>query len=304
MNTSQPPDASQKLNLTLAAWLGMLAVSDAQDILFQTFTGAVPPWVFYSKLGAAAVFLGICWFWKTLRPLKPYAGLLAILFTALTLSDVLRVQPWWAGLVSPDEKNFGLANMRPYLRDTLVSLAVLAGLFLIFRRRSAFFLVRGQTSAPIEPVRWLGIKEGESWRMFGWIFAVSAAVLVAVPTFLSLNLSSEVVGRALPLLPFALLFAAVNAFNEELYFRSTLLATLPGVIGRNQALLVNAAFFGLSHFLYGSPNGLLGFLMTGFLGWLMGKAMLETKGFFWPWLIHLLPDVVIFVSYIVVFVQS
>jgi membrane protease YdiL (CAAX protease family) len=65
-----------------------------------------------------------------------------------------------------------------------------------------------------------------------------------------------------------------------------------------------AVFFGLGHWLYGSPPGFIGFLMVGFLAWLLGKAMLETRGFLWPWLIHFVPDAVIFFSYALLFVQS
>jgi len=38
----------------------------------------------------------------------------------------------------------------------------------------------------------------------------------------------------------------------------------------------------------------IGVLMAGFLGWLLGKAMVETRGMFWPWCIHLVQDVLIF----------
>ena len=88
-----------------------------------------------------------------------------------------------------------------------------------------------------------------------------------------------------------------------MYFRATLLSTLPQVIGKNQALLINVAFFGLAHYLYGSPPGVVGFMMTGFLALLLGKSMLETKGLRWPWTIHFLPDVVIFFSYAVTWVR-
>jgi len=30
------------------------------------------------------------------------------------------------------------------------------------------------------------------------------------------------------------------------------------------------------------------------MGWLLGKSMLETRGFFWPWLIHVCLDTIIF----------
>jgi ABC-type antimicrobial peptide transport system permease subunit len=42
------------------------------------------------------------------------------------------------------------------------------------------------------------------------------------------------------------------------------------------------------------PSGILGVLLSSFLGWFLGKSMLETKGFTWAWLIHFLPDAFIF----------
>jgi len=153
-------------------------------------------------------------------------------------------------------------------------------------------------------VRWLGIRQGESWRTFGWIFALAAGLGVLIPTALGLRLSAEVLLRALPLLPAVLLFAAVNAFTEEVYFRASFLATLPDVIGRGHALLMTAVFFGLAHYLGGSPPGVVGVAMTGFLAFLLGKAMLETRGMLWAWFIHFVPDVVIFASYAVLFVQK
>jgi hypothetical protein len=33
------------------------------------------------------------------------------------------------------------------------------------------------------------------------------------------------------------------------------------------------------------PNGVIGVVMATCLGWLLGKAMLETRGFFWAWFI-------------------
>ena len=67
--------------------------------------------------------------------------------------------------------------------------------------------------------------------------------------------------------------------------------------------MIAAVFFGMAHYLYGSPPGVAGFLMTAFLGWLLGKSMLETKGILWPWFIHFLSDVVVFLFYAVTFVR-
>ncbi|MEJ2186731.1 MAG: CPBP family intramembrane metalloprotease, partial [Gemmatimonadota bacterium] len=77
----------------------------------------------------------------------------------------------------------------------------------------------------------------------------------------------------------------MNAFNEELTYRSTLLAGLKSVVGPQQALWNAALFFGLAHY-FGVPYGILGVVMSTFLGWMLGKSMLETRGFVWAWFIH------------------
>jgi membrane protease YdiL (CAAX protease family) len=114
---------------------------------------------------------------------------------------------------------------------------------------------------------------------------------------LSVPLTTEAFLRALPLLPVAILLAGLNAFAEESYYRASMLSTLTDVLGKNQSLLLACIFFGLAHFLYGSPPGFIGFALTGFLAFLLGKSMLETKGMLWAWIMHFVPDVFIFFSY-------
>ena len=98
---------------------------------------------------------------------------------------------------------------------------------------------------------------------------------------------------ALPLLPFILALAAMNAFSEEMTYRATLLAGLEPAIGARHALWIAALFFGIGHY-FGVPYGVLGVVMASFLGWIAGKAMLETRGFFWAWFIHFVQDVLVF----------
>jgi len=38
----------------------------------------------------------------------------------------------------------------------------------------------------------------------------------------------------------------------------------------------------------------VGVILAAFLGWILGKSMLETRGLFWAWFIHFLQDVLIF----------
>lgn len=61
--------------------------------------------------------------------------------------------------------------------------------------------------------------------------------------------------------------------------------------------LWSAAIFGGIHY-FGTPGGPLGMLMAGFLGWLLAKSVVETKGFGWAWLIHFLQDVVILFAFL------
>ncbi len=299
-----PTPVHEKYLLTGAAWFSMLLISDLPDIACNALSGQVPGWLLWAKLGAMGLFFLLCAAWQRLRPLKPYAFVMLALFVGLSASELVRGTAWWQGLVDPSDSSFTLFYLRPFVRDFGVALIVLAALWILKRRRSEFYLVKGQTNAPIEPVRWLGIGQGESWRTFGWIFTIIASIAVAIPTVVALRPSGEILLQAARWLPAALGFAAINAFNEEIYFRTTLLSTLPNVIGRRQAMLINVVLFGLAHYLYGSPPGVIGFLMTGFLAFLMGKSMLETKGMLWAWMIHFLPDVVVFFSYAILWVQA
>jgi membrane protease YdiL (CAAX protease family) len=290
--------------LILSAWILILVVSDLPDIIYKSIYGLVPAGLIWIKPVFAGLFFCICRLWKRIYPLRHYALILLVFFGALAFSQWIKNTVWWKGLISEDQPSFFLVYLRPFLRDIGVTVFVIAALWIIKRNRREFFLVRGELNAPIEPVYWLGIREGGSWRIFTWIFALVAAICVAVPTFIAMRQSSEVFVKALPLLPVILIFSAINAFNEEIYFRASLLSTLTEIIGKNHTLLINAAFFGLAHYLYGSPPGVTGFLMTAFLAWIMGKSILETRGIFRAWTIHFLPDIVIFYSYAISWLQG
>lgn len=103
----------------------------------------------------------------------------------------------------------------------------------------------------------------------------------------------NIVIRALPLLPFVLIAAVLNAFNEEMTYKASFLSVLENVVGKYQVLWLMAVYFGIGHF-YGIPYGVIGVIMAGFLGWFLGKSMLETRGVGWAWLIHFVQDVLIF----------
>jgi membrane protease YdiL (CAAX protease family) len=282
----------------------MLLVSDLPEIVWHLAGGRAPAWLPGAKIAVLCLFLGSTLAWRTLQPLRPYAVVLLVFFAALGATTLVRDTAWFQSRFNDAGVSFVVGYLALYVLDTAVALAVISSLWFLKGRRSEFFLVAGDLGAPIQRVRWLGIRGGEPWKPFAFIFAFAAGFCVLIPTVLALRPSSETLLRALPLLPAVLLFSAVNAFTEEVYFRASFLATLHETVGRAHTLLITIVFFGLAHYLYGSPSGIPGFAMTGFLAYLMGKSMLETRGMLGAWFIHFVPDVVIFASYAIVFVRK
>ncbi len=166
-------------------------------------------------------------------------------------------------------------------------------LVVLTRDRRAFFLAMGDPAAPTAPVRWMGVGEGARWSSLGPILAV--AITGGTLAFLVLSGAPSIDGlaRAIPLLPVVLACAAVNAFNEEGTYKAGFLAVLLGPVGERNALRMVAASFGLAHF-YGMPYGIVGVVLAWFLGWILARSMLETRGLWWAWFIHFLQDVAIF----------
>ena len=111
------------------------------------------------------------------------------------------------------------------------------------------------------------------------------------------GVGSTMLSRLPVALPFILIAAAANAFIEEFVFRSVMLARLSPILGGQQANWLQTILFGLSHY-FGTPSGPLGVLMSGFLGWLNGKSMLESRGFTIAFILHFAQDAVIFAFFV------
>lgn len=282
--------------LSVAAWIVLLLISELPEILLRG-AGVEIPALGWPKVALLALFVALCALSRRFRPLLPFAGVMAIFLSALRGAEALGGAAFWRERFAGTEGSFSLSYLDAHLRDVGVALVVLAALFVFVGNRRSFFLARGDLGAPIGPVRWLGIRRREPWRRFVWIFGGAAALAVAVPMLLAIRLEPGDGPKLLRLAPAVLLLASANAFSEEVYFRLTLLATLPRVVGRGQAQAMNVVLFGLAHWLAGSPPGLVGAAMTGFLAYLMGKCVLETRGLLGAWIIHLLPDLVIFATY-------
>ena len=142
----------------------------------------------------------------------------------------------------------------------------------------------------------LGIKwsENNDWNVFGPIIA--AAFTLGNAIFMAFSLtgySASINNEFYNLIPLVLLLALTNAWSEEIFSRFVIVAGLAGKIGSSTICWISAIIFGLPHF-FGTPSGFFGVIMSGLLGWLLAKSVLETKGLGWALFIHFLQDVVIF----------
>ena len=233
--------------------------------------------------------LGLTFAWNAIRSLRPFFILYLILVGAywLVFTQIVILPIYQGWLASPSLNVALLANMS---QNFMVALPITALLFILKKRREAFFLVKGDTNAPLEPARWLGIKAGATWNKAGLTSVIVISLLFLPYLVLVGRPPSDIIVRALPYLLGILLGATLNAFGEELIARASFFSVLEDVVGKHQALWLTAAYFGMGHY-YGIPSGVTGVLLAGFLGWWLGKSVLETRGLGWAWFIHFVQDV-------------
>jgi membrane protease YdiL (CAAX protease family) len=278
---------------TIAAWAIMLFASLLPTIVVKEIFGGDAAWLFWTRVGTLLVLSGVSFVLPLLRPLRSFMILLAAIYLLEMAVSRAAAIPFWQAFFSGDNASFTTSMFGIQLKKLVVALLMIVMLLLLGFTRKQFFLTKGDLHAPVEPVGWLGYSKPEPWSRFGVQWAVYITLGTLAFLFIAGRPSASALVQVLPILPAVILFAAMNAFNEEMTYRSALLAPLEGVVGARQALYITALFFGIAHF-YGVPYGVVGVVMSSFLGWMLGKAMLETRGFFWAWFIHFLQDVAIF----------
>jgi membrane protease YdiL (CAAX protease family) len=181
-------------------------------------------------------------------------------------------------------------------RALTLSGAVLASLTLIGSglTRRDLFLCPGNLAAPAQPIPFLGPRRPVPWTLFGPALILVFAVALSPFLYLTVHPNFGASGRIFRFFPWMLAVAALNAASEEFQFRNLLLAHLRNVFRPAETVLLTAAFFGLGHY-YGQPSGVIGVTMAVFAGWIWARSMIETRGFFWAFVIHMVQDIVIFI---------
>jgi len=133
-----------------------------------------------------------------------------------------------------------------------------------------------------------------TWKTLGPILAIAFTVgTVLLMSFNVMASNGTINTTFFRLLPLVILFAATNAWSEEMVSRFVIVAGLFGKIRPTVICWISAIIFGIPHFL-GTPSGLSGVVMSGLLGWLLAKSVIETKSLGWALFIHFLQDMAIF----------
>lgn len=288
-----PPATTSPRLVVAVAWAVMLISSALPAILFNTLGGGAPAWLQWAQIGAVTAVLALTLVWAPVRPLRAIALVLLALLLGAWLVEQLAVTERLRGLFP--------AGTAPFTRQFLgeqggrlaLTVLMIGALWLIFGDRHAFFLTTGDLHAPAAPIRWLGITDPVAWSRLAPIAGVLISLGTLAFVWLGLRPTAVEFRAALPLLPVVVLIAALNAFGETIAYRASFLAGLELPVGAAQALVLAAVWFGIGHY-YGMPSGVIGVVMASFLGWFLGRSVLDTRGIVWAWGIHWLQDVVIF----------
>jgi hypothetical protein len=292
---AEKADITPNRGLVVFAWLATLLVSTIGVVFWNIVAPGVMDWWPWVPTVGLIVLLALAFASPSLRPLRPFLAILLVIFLCGYGGG------WnWGLLLVVRDSSLGpvLQNQTPlslgiHLVRLAPALIVIVFLLLLGRRRADFFLIKGKINALVEPSKLIGSKVTDTWVKIGSIFAVVFSVVTLSYLILGTRPTLNDFANGLPLIPVALLIAAINAFNEEFTLRAAPLSELWKVLGKHQALLITAIYFGLGHF-YGVPNGVIGVILSTFLGWFLGKSLLETRGFFWAWTIHFVQDAFIF----------
>lgn len=296
--SNEKSQAAQKpwlTSLRILAWGGTLLLSILPDVLFQEIGGDRPEWLYGAKLALIAVLLLLSLFWEPAKKLQNYFLVFLAIFLAERAWQAVTDSALWQSWFPTAGTGFLFQMFSIQLGRLGVALTMILALLLIGFRRKEFFLDFGNLLAPASPMPVVGVSNETNWRSLGLRLGLYAflTLLIIMSIFAGGSLDPSLLPLALPALPMVLLLAAMNSFSEEFTYRASLLTPVHRLLGAGQAVWLTATFFGIGHF-YGVPSGVVGVLAAGFFGWILGRSMVETKGLFWPWFIHLCADVVIF----------
>lgn len=273
------------------AWL-IVAVISLPAILLSTFVGGDFDWRYQVPslvgLSLAVVLMGR---WSDFEPLRSFAIVwMARLASGIILFGSLDAAGYFDWFAGTPRYQVVLVQSALFLVPAIA--ALLTARALGYSRDDLYIRVGHLGALGRVPV----LDQRISWNRLGL-----ATIAVATAGGVIYVIAAESPSRAgftlfARWLPVGLAFAAVNAIQEEVRFRSAVLATLVPGVGEESAIWMTAAIFGFAHWSQSTPSGPFGVLASGLIGAWLAKSILETKGVGWAWIIHLVLDIAVFAT--------
>ncbi|HJW89781.1 MAG TPA: hypothetical protein VJ436_03980, partial [Anaerolineales bacterium] len=156
MNTPQPPKTT-----LLAAWIVVLLTSALPKVILQEIFGQTVSQDLQAVISLSVIFIALLatLIWQPLRGLRPFLALFLVLVSSqwLVYNRIGQLSFYRTWLRNTSFNVYMLAELSLNL---IVTLIMIAALVLMNKKRADFYLVRGDTAAPVEPIRWLGVKQG------------------------------------------------------------------------------------------------------------------------------------------------
>lgn len=279
-------------------WVSMLIPSSLTLVLLREFLGREPVWWSIFILSCLVLMLLIACLSETQNAKMVYLGYLLLLFLmgygggwSFGFIPWVRASNQWISFLKA-QPGYLSDIMVHFLR--LIPAVILLIIAAFTGKLDSLYLKKGNLTEPVKPTRILGVKDEISWTSMTLRFSAIFGMGTLLFLFLAARPNLSNMLNNIGVLPYAILIAALNAFNEEFTLRAVPLSILSKPLGEEKALAITTVFFALGHY-YGVPYGFTGVLLSGFLGWFIGKCMLETRGFLLAWFTHFVPDVIIFV---------
>jgi membrane protease YdiL (CAAX protease family) len=267
-----------------------LLISRLPEIIARDILLLDVPWMAW----ATAALTALLWLAsRTVAPLRPLERFLAVMILVTVLAAALPLaldSAVWAALVPASTQPI-VALLATRLLYGVLGAVVLAWALLLGASRREIYARVGNLNAPTRSRS----RDGGAvrWGRFGPIAFIGLMLLMAwfgapmLPDRLDL-------AAAAPFIAIGALAALLNAFWEEASFRAAPLSMLQRAVGPGAGVLILALWFGLGHYYGGVPSGPMGLVATGGVAVLLGRAMIETRGFAWPLALHFAIDFVIF----------
>ena len=220
--------------------------------------------------------------------------IIGIIFYSIV--SVFYIIPWSENqVISPSFSQ----NINQILSYQIVTLGITT-IFLLFIYitnndifKTYFKIGNSKNNVLPEPLIGLKPKKTDKWKNVGINFAVIITIVTIIIMYFAIKEKTFNYDNYITLIPFIFVFSLSNAFVEEIMYRFGVIVALKEVISDKNIALLSGLIFGSIHY-FGTPGGIMGIVVAGFLGWFLAKSVIETKGLFWAYLIHFLQDFVIF----------